>query len=91
MPNNSNARQRYFQYLESKGRLPKKQVDEFSDLPGYAEGGMVEDLYDAEELQEEDLEFGEPDPGSPKKFLRMAKGGKVRDPNFVKAIRKSMY
>lgn len=52
MPYSSKAQQRYFHYLESKGKLPKKTVQEyddstdFEDLPerveGYSEGGMIE-------------------------------------------------
>lgn len=49
MPYKSDAQRRYFHYLESKGKMPKKTVDEFDltsrgdDLPEYveqhAEGG----------------------------------------------------
>lgn len=52
MPYSSKAQQRYFHYLESKGKLPKKTVKdynestEFDDLPesvdGYSQGGMIE-------------------------------------------------
>ena len=53
MPYKSKSQQRYFHYLESKGKMPKKTVDEFDGatdfdhLPEeahqYAHGGMVED------------------------------------------------
>lgn len=57
MPFKSKAQQRYFHYLESKGKMPKKTVNEFDEatdfehLPekktGYAYGGEVEN-YDEE-------------------------------------------
>ncbi len=53
MPYKSASQQRYFHYLESKGKMPKKTVDEFdqaTDFHGLPEhvkkmydGGMVED------------------------------------------------
>jgi hypothetical protein len=48
MPYKSNAQRRYFHYLESKGKMPKEEVDEWDqaskgdDLPEYVnEGGYV--------------------------------------------------
>jgi hypothetical protein len=46
-PNKSNAKQKYFEYLESKGKLPKMRDQEFDDATekasGYSFGGEVED------------------------------------------------
>lgn len=57
MPYKSRAQQKYFHYLESKGKMPKKVVDEFDDttaydhLPEYAaaHGGMVPHMEHGEE------------------------------------------
>lgn len=56
MPYKSRAQQKYFHYLESKGKMPKKVVDEFDDatkdyddLPeNMFEGGMAVDDQDHE-------------------------------------------
>ena len=75
MPYKSNAQQRYFHYLESKGKLPKKVVDEYDEetdfdsiperVPAY-HGGMVGHLprYDFDEEMGEASDYdssGEPD------------------------------
>jgi len=58
MPYKSNAQRKYFHYLEEKGKMPKKVVDEFDmaskgkDLPEHMyEGGMP--------MDDEDHEMGE--------------------------------
>lgn len=53
MPFKSQAQQRYFHYLESKGKMPKKTVDEFDNVTDfdhlpehvkkYYRGGFVKD------------------------------------------------
>lgn len=72
MPYSSKAQQRLFHYLESKGKMPKKTVQEydhasdFEHLPeeadhGYAHGGMVEESYDEEMGEAHDFDSsGEP-------------------------------
>lgn len=60
MPYASRAQQKYFHYLESEGKMPKKTVKEFDESTDYdqlpehvkmAEGGMItpEDNFDWDE------------------------------------------
>jgi hypothetical protein len=89
----SKMQQRYFDYLESKGKLPKKPVDdheyEDSSPEGYAYGGMVEDKeenYDYEMGHEEEYDSsGEPhtedEPEDKHPMEYMAYGGKVKRMN----------
>lgn len=72
-PFKSRAQQRYFHYLESKGKMPKSTVDEFDEatdfehLPAkkhnYAYGGMVDEPINYDEEMGEAHEYdsaGEP-------------------------------
>lgn len=98
------AQKRYFEYLESKGKMPKKP--EHDDAVMMAEGGMVEDENPDEEQGEMDefVSSGEPhtedehEDEHPMEYMahggrvkRMAKGGKAPSPGFVKALKRSMY
>lgn len=69
-PHKSKLQQRYFQYLESQGKMPKHSAKEFDDAsdsehmpeePHFADGGEVEDDLDYEEGHEEEFDSsGEP-------------------------------
>lgn len=74
MPYKSQAQQRYFHYLESKGKLPKKVVDEYDESTDFDElpekvpmfrGGMAHlPRYDFDEEMGEASDYdssGEPD------------------------------
>ena len=93
MPYSSKAQQRFFHYMQSKGKMPKKTVNEydqstdFEDLPekveGYAMGGMIEDDFDYEKEHEEEFDSsGEPhtndDLEDRHPMEYMNRGGKVR-------------
>lgn len=58
MKSNSRARDRYFDYLESQGKIPKKQM---MDEDGYAYGGEVKENFDVLEGEAHDYDSaGEP-------------------------------
>lgn len=69
MPYSSKAQQRYFHYLESKGKMPKKTVDEFDEATDFkhlpeevehdAHGGMAHYAYGGEVPENYDVEMGE--------------------------------
>lgn len=65
MPYKSKAQQKYFHYLESKGKMPKKTVKEFDEATDYeglpehvkmAMGGMVPHMEHGEEEAPHDME-----------------------------------
>lgn len=99
MPYKSAAQQRYFHYLESKGKMPKKTVEEFDratdfeELPErvkkLAHGGMITDDmgYDFEDEDQGHYpvqEFEEEEFKRPM-IMRMSRGG------FARALKKAMY
>lgn len=105
MPFKSKAQQRYFQYLESKGKMPKKSVPGLDEEMGhYAHGGEVPESYDEEMGEAEEYDSsGEPhtedkfEDEQPMEYMsrggrvkRMSRGGMVSHPSFAKALRKAI-
>lgn len=94
-PYQSDNQRKYFQYLESKGTMPKKPEDEFEGMDMDEGLGMIPD--DGVDLEGEEVSSGEPHTNhyfeeehpmylengddEMKDTLRMAMGGRVGTPH----------
>ncbi len=92
------SRNRYFDYLEKQGKLPKREDEEMA----FAEGGEVPELFGISDSHHEEFDpSDEPssedeiDYGLPvvelnsRKSKRMAMGGRVPNSSFARALRKA--